>query len=199
MSSWSHRLLLLLLLILLFTIIITQTLLHTHKQFTSKVIESEAKGKIIETQVVNDARYCLNLLIEKLADQSYLLGDKPTSLDAIAFTYLALLYKVPSKKMTIQTHISLSEPLKNYVDRILKAYFTGESSTSKSPFEMNNNKESESFSVIKWRDVVFSSAFAGVLMIYYAFSNGILNFDSSDDAYEADDEEPDEFTTGDDH
>ncbi|XP_017486873.1 PREDICTED: metaxin-1-like [Rhagoletis zephyria] len=156
-------------------------------QFSHKVIESETKEKTIENQVINDARYCLNLIMEKLGDNNFLFGDKPTLLDAKIFSYLALLYKVPSKKLTIQNYIAMSDPLKKYVDRIVKSYFSGEENSSKSPFD--NTLSGDSGSSIKWIDVAYSAAFASVLMVYYAVSNGILNIKESDEE-EMEDELP---------
>ena len=172
-------------------------------QFSNKVIESDFKVKTIENSVINEARYCLNLLIEKLGDQNFFFGNHPTPLDASVFSYLALLYKVPTKNSVIQNHINISDPLRNYVDRVLKIYFGKDffNSTSQCSFDNNNSSSNEdsSFADISWTKVLYSGAIAGFFMLFYAVSTGILTikntteYNDGEDQYDEEREVEDKF------
>lgn len=163
-------------------------------KFSTKIIESESKWKVIENEVTNDARCYLNLMNENMIGQNFCFGDKPTSIDAVLFTYLSLLYKVPTKNTIIQNHIVLTDSLKNYVDRILKMYFNGARSNTfkESAFNNSGNNENDSFSRINWNDVIFSGVVAGLLMVFYAFSKGIVRINNDDDENDEHDEIPQE-------
>lgn len=151
----------------------------------SKIMECDSKSTLIENHVLADAKHCLNLLNEKLSDNKYFFGDIPTLFDAMAFTYLVLLSKVPIKNELIKIHINETSTLCNYYQRIM--HKLSQSSTSKtystSPFEQQ--EENEQTVGIKWKNVFSSALFASLFMIFYAFSNGIINgSDDDEDEYE---------------
>lgn len=76
-------------------------------------------------QVYLDARECYNALAHKLGDQRYFFGDKPSSLDAIAFGHLAL-HSIPSlAEPTLFTILTFEFPtLLAYCERMRSTLFT---------------------------------------------------------------------------
>lgn len=137
-------------------------------KYTPQVLERDSIGRLLENDVINQARYCLNLL------QPYIQPDgaffnasvQPTSLDVHLFAHLALLYKVPCKNETIKHHIGASEPLVGYIDHIRLNYLDQfkSSSPSFSPFD----SVGDDGNAIKWKDVLLSSSLAATLMMIYA-------------------------------
>ena len=91
----------------------------------------------IEKIIIDQAIRCLTALSDKLANQDYFFGVKPSSLDAIAFGYLAPLIKVPFPSYSsIRTHLYAYSNLISFVDRILKKFFTA---TGTGLIQLDNN------------------------------------------------------------
>lgn len=77
-----------------------------------------------ETALLKEAQKCLTLLSEKLGDQEFFFGRQPTSFDAIVFSYLAPMLKVPFPSFNhIQTHLKACDNLTSFISRILQKYF----------------------------------------------------------------------------
>lgn len=78
----------------------------------------------IEKIIINQAIRCLSALSDKLSNQDYFFGVKPSSLDAIVFGYLAPLLKVPFPSYSsLRTHLHAYSNLTSFVERILKKFF----------------------------------------------------------------------------
>jgi len=85
----------------------------------------------IRLAVTKQALHCINLLSAKLGDKKYFFGDKPTSLDALTFGYLAPLLKLPLPNDRIQLHLRQCANLVRFVDAVIAVYLplTNEEST----------------------------------------------------------------------
>lgn len=77
----------------------------------------------IENLVLKDAKEALNLLSTRLGDKDYFVDDKPTSLDAVVFGYLAPLLKAPLSNSPLQAHLKACRNLTGFCQRILTNYF----------------------------------------------------------------------------
>lgn len=78
--------------------------------------------KKTQQQLMLDAIQALNLLSAKLSDNKYFCGDKPCSLDAIVFGYLAPLLRIPLPNDRLQLHLSATPNLVRFVESILSIY-----------------------------------------------------------------------------
>lgn len=64
----------------------------------------------------------MNLLSAKLGDNKYFCGDKPCSLDALIFGYLAPLLRLPLPNDRIQMHLSSCANLVRFIESIISIY-----------------------------------------------------------------------------
>jgi len=89
------------------------------KKFATRLIESTRKNT---KQLYSDAILVINLLSSKLGDNKYFSGDKPCSLDALIFGYLAPLLRFPFPNDRIQLHLISTPNLVRFVESILSIY-----------------------------------------------------------------------------
>ncbi|OTF71136.1 metaxin-like protein [Euroglyphus maynei] len=149
----------------------------------------------MEKKVINDAIVCLNSLSTRLENHQYLFGSKPTKIDAYLYTYLVLLSRLPVKKEIIRAHIGSSPNLQQYLNRIDQLEYIKQFSTVSNGIPSSSSStiiDNDSYMTIKWTDVLFSGAIATLLMVYYAFSIGIISTSYQDDDDDDEDEDFDE-------
>ncbi|XP_076183687.1 metaxin-1 isoform X2 [Ptiloglossa arizonensis] len=133
---------------------------------------------VIETQVYSEAQKCLTLLSTRLGDSEYFFGQQPTILDAIIYSYLAPLLKVPLPNPALQNHLKACTNLVQYVIRISQKYFQNECNkyeqqkAEENAKKMKSNFENEFPN--KRRNQFFAGIFATLAMTGYAISTGIL-------------------------
>ncbi|XP_026526360.1 metaxin-3 isoform X1 [Notechis scutatus] len=98
----------------------------------------------IEVQIYRDAKECLNLLSNRLGSSPFFFGNKPTTLDAFVFGFLAPLYKAPFLKVQLQEHLKQLPNLCHFCDDILSCYFrrnfSGTSSEGQDTVDANLQK-----------------------------------------------------------
>uniref|UniRef100_A0A1I8A5T0 Metaxin n=1 Tax=Steinernema glaseri TaxID=37863 RepID=A0A1I8A5T0_9BILA len=75
-----------------------------------------------ENQILTDAIQMINLLSAKLGDNKYFCGDKPSSLDALIFGYLAPFLKLPMPSDRLSLHLSACSNLVRFVESIISIY-----------------------------------------------------------------------------
>jgi len=81
--------------------------------------------KIVE-KLNPDGAEALNLFSDFLGEKDYLLGHKPSSVDALLFAVLAPLFKMPLQGSRLQNHLKGCHNLTRYINRILSTYFKDE-------------------------------------------------------------------------
>ncbi|XP_053976637.1 metaxin-1 isoform X1 [Hylaeus volcanicus] len=132
----------------------------------------------IENQVYSEAQKCLTLLSTRLGDLEYFFGEKPTILDAIIYSYLALLLKVPLPNPALQNHLKACTNLVKYVSRISQRYFEYEyHNYEQRKAEENSQKmksDSENDVPNKRWNQFLAGIFATLAMVGYAISTGIV-------------------------
>ncbi|EGT35237.1 hypothetical protein CAEBREN_03034 [Caenorhabditis brenneri] len=74
------------------------------------------------TEVIRDAFMALNTLSTKLGDNKFFCGNKPTSLDALVFGYLAPLNRVPMPSDRLQVQLSAYPNLCRFVESVSSIY-----------------------------------------------------------------------------
>ncbi|KAI1732462.1 outer mitochondrial membrane transport complex protein [Ditylenchus destructor] len=74
------------------------------------------------TQLTLDGIQVLNALSAKLGDNKYFCGDKPCSLDALIFGYLAPLLRLPLPTDRLQLHLTSCPNLVRFVESLISIY-----------------------------------------------------------------------------
>ncbi|PAV77487.1 hypothetical protein WR25_02534 [Diploscapter pachys] len=75
-----------------------------------------------ETQIMKSGLQAINMLSAKLGDNKYMCGDKPSSLDALVFGYLAPLLRLPLPNDRLQLHLSACPNLVRFVETVASIY-----------------------------------------------------------------------------
>lgn len=121
----------------------------------------------------------MTLLSTRLDDSLYFLGCQPTVLDAIIYSYLAPLLKAPLPNPALQNHLKACTNLVKYVSRISLKCFEREYYDYEQQKAKDNSqkirRDSENEFPNKRRNQLLAGLFAGVAMIGYALSNGIVD------------------------
>lgn len=73
-----------------------------------------------------NAKKCVNLLSRKLGRKVWFFGDIYSELDAIVYSYLAIIYKITLPNNPLQNHIKGCQNLVNFINRITKDIFRNE-------------------------------------------------------------------------
>ncbi len=97
-----------------------------------------------ERAVVGAADDCLRALSQKLGDRHFFFGSHPSSLDALAFSHLAPILRVPwpgaaAVKLCVQKYPNLER----YVSRILTTYFSKECAENARKAEEEEEEQEE--------------------------------------------------------
>ncbi|XP_076634745.1 metaxin-1 isoform X1 [Colletes latitarsis] len=133
---------------------------------------------VIENKVYSEAQKCLTLLSTRLGDLDYFFGTTPSMLDAIIYSYLVLLLKVPLPNPALQNHLKACTNLVKYISRISQKYFESnyqeytQRKTEENAQKKTNDSENEFPN--KRRNQLFAGIFATLAMAGYAFSTGIV-------------------------
>uniref|UniRef100_V9IIZ0 Metaxin-1 n=1 Tax=Apis cerana TaxID=7461 RepID=V9IIZ0_APICE len=129
----------------------------------------------IENKVYSEAQKCLTLLSTSLGDSQYFLGQKPTILDAIVYSYLAPLLKAPLPNPALQNHLKACTNLVTFISRISEKYFANECCEYKAKENAQNiRKYSQNEFPNKRRNQLLAGLVTTLIMATYIFSTGIL-------------------------
>ncbi|XP_076232875.1 metaxin-1 [Calliopsis andreniformis] len=151
---------------------------QTARTMFETLFPGEDNMTVIESKVYAEAQKCLTLLSRRLEDSLYFFGEKPTTLDAIIYSYLAPLLKAPLPNPALQNHLKACTNLVKYVSRISLKYFKNEYNdyeqqrTEEDIQKIRRNSETEF--PHKRRNQFLAGLFAGLAMAGYALSNGIV-------------------------
>lgn len=145
----------------------------------------------------------MNALSQKLGDNKYFCGDKPCSLDALIFGYLAPLLKLPLPSDRLQLHLQSLPNLVRFVESIICIYLPlteeqirlqshdklfWEKRKSRSQKEAEENrlrkeqkKKEASQSNGSMRDTIIFATGAITLSLLFAIHTGIITFVKEDE------------------
>uniref|UniRef100_A0A0N4ZMG4 GST C-terminal domain-containing protein n=1 Tax=Parastrongyloides trichosuri TaxID=131310 RepID=A0A0N4ZMG4_PARTI len=192
----------------------------THKWYSSKMsfpknffylerrVASEReylKAKNLSTtEIIKTAMRTITQLSNKLGDKKYFFGDKPSSLDALIFGYLAPLLKLPLPSDRLQIHLQACSNLVRFIESIISIYLVipeeqkkvsdeekkfWESRKAEAQKEAEFKKQRKQEEKCKdeldkessIKDVVIFGVGAVVLSIIFAVHTGIVVIDTSPD------------------
>ncbi|KAK6013167.1 Metaxin-1-like family protein [Ostertagia ostertagi] len=74
------------------------------------------------SSIMKDGLQALNLLSSKLGDNKFFCGNKPSSLDALVFGYLAPLLRLPLPNDRLQLHLRACPNLVRFVEQVASIY-----------------------------------------------------------------------------
>lgn len=151
----------------------------------------------IKTQILIDAKECLNILSSKLNSGTFMFENQPTYLDSILFGYLSVLYKAPFIGSSLKNHLISCNNLCLLIKRINIEYFPlgkqdlekiqqkeakekksfiNKSNNTKSDSKTNNNEDDENMN--KERKQQILAVFVALsAMLIYAFSIGFIKIE----------------------
>nr|CDJ88252.1 Outer mitochondrial membrane transport complex protein domain containing protein [Haemonchus contortus] len=86
-----------------------------------KRIQRLLSEKSVST-IMKDGLQALNLLSSKLGDNKFFCGNKPSSLDALVFGYLAPLLRLPLPNDRLQLHLRACPNLVRFVEQVASIY-----------------------------------------------------------------------------
>ncbi|XP_003701385.1 metaxin-1 isoform X1 [Megachile rotundata] len=136
----------------------------------------------IEYKVYSEARKCLTMLSESLGDSNYFFGSEPTELDAIVYSYLAPLLKVPLPNPALQNHLKDCKNLVSFIARISERCFSHdcqEYKAKETAESMGNYSEGEF--PHKRRNQILAGLFTVLAMTSYVLSTGIIKVSIKED------------------
>ncbi|XP_011504614.1 PREDICTED: metaxin-1 [Ceratosolen solmsi marchali] len=142
----------------------------------------------IEALIYTKAKECIKTLSMKLGESQYFFGTKPTKLDALVFSYLAPLLKVPLSNCSLQNCLKKRENLVGFITRILDLYFQNKVENNEK--NVNHDKTKKLISDTQYidkRNQIFTGIFAGIFatgaMVGFALSKGIMQIQTNDYNY----------------
>lgn len=140
------------------------------KKYIETMFVDDEDMSVIETHLLSDAEKCLTSLSVRLGEENFFFGKSPTSLDAIVYSYIAPLVKVPFQQCPLQNHLKACPNLMAFVARITRGYFPLVSDATKN---INLEKAREVELRNKRIRTALSFAFAAASMTWFAIYNNI--------------------------
>ena len=146
--------------------------------------EDEVEKALMESVFFTNAQECLEVFSQRLADQKFLFGEQPSSLDALLYSYLAPVTKLPLPNNRIKLILDGQLNLTAYVDNISKSYFpraAGNSLSGPSKGSQSNEEDSsptkQSVEAAKQQRMgnFWALLFAVTAMSGYAYTSGLYN------------------------
>lgn len=143
--------------------------MHGCNEHNLKVLKGASNEEIstLLENLHNDAQTTLNMFSEFLAEKEFLFGEKPSSLDALLFSSIAPLYKIPLPSAKLQNHLKACPNLCQYINRILQTFYKEELRSQVSADVKTDDDEYK-------YDWVFPVCVAAVAMVSYAANAGLL-------------------------
>ncbi|XP_071532671.1 metaxin-1 isoform X2 [Panulirus ornatus] len=137
------------------------------------MFDDPSDPQLIETELHKQAQECLTMLSNRLGDREYFFGRSPSTVDALIFSYLALLLKVDLKVPVLQNHIKACPNLSRYVSKAIQRFFPTEGHRS------TDNRDSPAKDDVpnKGRNLLLSGLVAFSAMFGYAIAAGLVQVD----------------------
>ncbi|KAJ8915221.1 hypothetical protein NQ315_015444 [Exocentrus adspersus] len=133
----------------------------------------ECNLEVLKEFINRMATDCLSTLSTKLGTNDYFFGVTPSTLDVIAYAYLAPLMKLPFPSTEINSIINMWPNLVNFVKRIDTDYFAD---LPKQPKYLKQpEKTTSSDDDVSYVAILILTVSATSLIIGFAFSRGILS------------------------
>lgn len=143
-------------------------------------LEDEVKIKKLQ----GEASEVIKTISAYLQDRTFLFGQKPSSIDALLFSCLAPLLKMPLfRRGVLLNEVRKTPNLVQYVDRILAKYYKEERNPDEIPAkdekqpntQSSSNTQASEFDDFKY-DWILSVTVATIAMASYAINSGLFTF-----------------------
>jgi len=144
-------------------------------KFWNKGDDEKLDEKTVDAALMTPACSVLSLLSQFLGEKEFLLGEKPSTLDALLFSVLAPIMKLQRlNNNKIRNELKKSNNLSQYVSRILRNNFKTEleqQSLSTGVEEADDTSTPSDPESVDWKyDVVLPVSVATVVMVSYAIN-----------------------------
>ncbi|KAK4296572.1 hypothetical protein Pmani_030942 [Petrolisthes manimaculis] len=155
-------------------------------------------SQLVETELHKQAQECLTMLSNRLGDREYFFGRTPSTIDAVIFSYLALLLKVDLKVPVLQNHIKACPNLSRFVSKAVQRFFPSEGLRGAGSRESPGKDDMPH----KGRNLLLSGLVALSAMFGYAIAAGLVQVDMGEQPieeeydYEYDDYNNEEGSSG---
>ncbi|XP_048583753.1 metaxin-1 [Nematostella vectensis] len=151
--------------------------------------EEEANGEL-ENMLFKEAIECLTHLSVLLGDKDFFFGESPTTLDAVVFAHLALIWRAPSlPNNKLANYLKGYDNLYNFCGRILQRYFPPdpEDPQQYKPSPTHPSLDEDPY---QKRKMWLSVGIAVVAMVTYAVLSGLVQIEyKKDEKQETGDDE----------
>ena len=136
--------------------------------------DSDVSPEVIEMRVHRKAEEALQILCRRLEGNSFVLGQKPSSVDALVYAYVApvLISKLPNKSW--QNKVANYAEVVAFVNRITRTYFPPRVEYSSEKAEKSKEGEEEDGKpLVPLKYNVMSCLVAAAAMSAYAYFSGL--------------------------
>ncbi|XP_068231703.1 metaxin-1 isoform X1 [Palaemon carinicauda] len=164
-----------------------------HTDLINSIFDDSCDTHTIETELHKQAQECLTMLSNRLGDREYFFGRSPSTIDALIFSYLALLLKVDLKVQVLQNHIKACPNLSRYVTKAIQRYFPSdfraEEHHKRKGHKRSDIRDSPAKDDIpnKGRNLLLSGLIAFTAMFGYAIAAGLVQVDMGEPPVEDED------------
>jgi len=92
-------------------------------KLTSNYKQDYVKYDNLKTQILLDAKECLNIMSSKLDQGTFMFENRPSLIDTFIYGYLSIIYKASFVSSPLKSHLMACTNLCSYLNRIAVAYF----------------------------------------------------------------------------
>uniref|UniRef100_A0A0K2TPW7 Metaxin1like [Nasonia vitripennis] n=1 Tax=Lepeophtheirus salmonis TaxID=72036 RepID=A0A0K2TPW7_LEPSM len=129
----------------------------------------------VQTRANFKAQECLDFLTHRLAEKEFIFGKSPSSLDALVYSYLAPIAKIPLDSHPLGVYMKENcENLIKFVDRITTNYYHEIKSEYEKKKKEESLKQQSEMEILFYSktNAFFSLCFASISMLGFAYHAG---------------------------
>ncbi|KAJ7380240.1 metaxin 1 [Desmophyllum pertusum] len=140
----------------------------------SEGMYSEETDDVLENKLFKDALECLKLLSTMLDGKEFFFGDSPTTLDAVVFAHLAVIWKAPLPNNKLFNYLQGYDNLCMFCGRILQRYFPQAQQEEQQQPSQSSSAQDDTVDSTEKRNKWLALGFAGLAMTLYALFSGLV-------------------------
>jgi len=153
---------------------------QTKQQICEGIYSEQTDDLQLENKLFKDALECLKLLSTMLDDKEFFFGDSPTTLDAVVFAHLAVIWKAPLPNNKLNNYLQGYDNLCMFCGRILQRYFPPDpeeqQQQQQQPAQPSSTAD-DAAEAGERRNTVLAIAFAVVAMTVYALYSCLVQIE----------------------
>ncbi|XP_073243464.1 metaxin-1-like isoform X2 [Porites lutea] len=145
------------------------------RQQVCEGVDSEETDDLLESKLYKEAQKCLHLLSIVLGDKEFFFGDSPTTLDAVVFAHLAVIWKAPLTNNKLHNYLQGYDNLTMFCGRILQRYLQPEIEDQEQQRSQSSpSSQADSADGSERRNTLLAIGFAFISMTVYALVSGLI-------------------------